>query len=66
VPLTSAHGRGLDIPVTITAGFDVVQDKKNVMDWQLPKTELIGGLQVAYQTGRLKVAKELELPALRH
>jgi hypothetical protein len=53
--------RGFDpITVTITAGNEVVQDKKNYQDWRLPKVELIGGLQVAYQTKRLTVAKDLE------
>ncbi len=30
-------------------------------DWHVPKKELIGNLQVMYQTGRWKMAKDLEL-----
>jgi hypothetical protein len=57
--------RGFDpITVTITGGTEVVQDRKNFTDWRLPKVELIGGLQVAYQTKRLTVAKEMELTPL--
>ncbi len=48
------------ILVTIT-GATAPEEEANPDDWRIPKVELIGNLQVMYQTGRLKMAKDLDL-----
>jgi hypothetical protein len=54
------RARGLEpIGVTITGGADAVERAPD--DWRVPKRELAGLLQVALQTGRLKVAAGMAL-----
>ncbi len=48
------------ILVTIT-GAGVREEEVESKDWRIPKVELVGNLQVLYQTERLKMAKGLEL-----
>jgi len=51
------------VRVTITGGHEADQHEHN--EWRLPKVELVGGLQVTFQSDRLDMAAELELvPAL--
>ncbi len=47
------------IPVTITGGDKAHRDGHRGA-WTVPKRELVSALQVSLQTGRLKVAQELE------
>jgi len=44
------------LAVTITAGNKVTQDG---LEFSVPKRDLIGVLEVAFQTGRFKIAREL-------
>jgi hypothetical protein len=44
--------------VTITAGDTETQSSWH--DWRVPKRDLVGGLQVLLQSGRLKIAQSLE------
>src|SRR5579883_3336834 len=54
--------RGLEpYTVTITAGSGEMQSPDDIRDWRVAKVDLIGGLQVAYQMQRLKVARDLNL-----
>ncbi len=48
------------ILVNIT-GAGQREDQTESGDWRIPKVELVGNLQVMYQTERLKMAKGLEL-----
>ena len=51
---------GMDpITVAITAGMD--ENEITPRDWRLPKIELVGNLQVLFQTEKLKTAKALPL-----
>ena len=43
---------GALVPVTITGGLKATQDGP---EWHVPKRELIVGLQVAFETGRLMI-----------
>jgi len=45
--------------VTITGG-DTESHGTTYSDWRVPKRDLIGGLQVLLQSGRLKIASQLE------
>jgi hypothetical protein len=45
--------------VTVTGGTDEVEEQSPYL-WRVPRTVLIGGLQVHFQAQRLKVAAELE------
>ena len=47
------------VRVTITAGME--EASPHYGEWRVPKTDLVGGLQIAYQADRLKMAAELEL-----
>jgi hypothetical protein len=47
--------------ITITASGAEHQTEGTVSDWRIGKTDLIGGLMVAFQAERLKVARDLEL-----
>ena len=47
------------ILVTISGGTEEIETAP--ADWKVPKTELIGNLQVAFQTAKLKAARSLEL-----
>jgi hypothetical protein len=44
--------------VTITGGDTETQS--GWYDWRVPKRDLVGGLQVLLQSGRLKIARQLE------
>ncbi len=48
------------VTVNIT-GAGVREEEVEPRDWRIPKVELVGNLQVMYQTERLKMAKSLEL-----
>jgi hypothetical protein len=47
---------GALVPVTITAGLKAKQDGA---EWHVPKRELIVGLQVAFETGRLTIERDI-------
>ena len=47
------------IRVTITGGTG--EDETKHEEWRLAKTELVGGLQVTFQSDRLEMASEIEL-----
>lgn len=51
------------VAVTITGGQQAKQDPDNWRDWSVPKRDLVGALQVLFQSGRLKVAAGLPLAA---
>jgi hypothetical protein len=44
--------------ITITAGTKAEQDEDGT--WRVPKTELVSGLQILLQSGRLQIARELK------
>ncbi len=47
--------------VVFITGAGVREDQADDESWRVPKIELVGNLQVLYQTERLKMAKGLEL-----
>jgi hypothetical protein len=63
---TFMRSRGLEplmVHMTNSSGDEAEVDYR---EWRVPRAALIGGLQIFYQTGTLRVAEELELaPALK-
>ncbi len=53
-------GRGIEpLVVTVAAGSETVETAWN--EWRVAKTELIGTLQLQFQTGKIKTASEIPL-----
>ena len=48
------------IAVSIT-GVGTTEDEVDTREWQVPRVELIGLFRVLFETGRLKLAKDLDL-----
>jgi hypothetical protein len=49
------------IPITITAGFQTTNVDG---EFHVPKTELVTALQIIFQSGRLKIAKDIDIAQL--